>query len=138
MSGFKSGNFEISDVMVYSDFISDISDVALVINNSSFNFLRRKTGQMQGELPNVLPPAIAQEFNRGRINDIINANFGMLAGTDDGNLLMGSEKIWQRKISFGNPIELSNIKFKKVTKNYSVSINSEGFLVVTGSNFNIF
>lgn len=137
-SGLKSGSFEISDIMIYSDFISDISDIAFIINSGSFQFLRRKTGQLQGELPNILPPAIAQEFNRGRINSAVNGNFGVLAGTDDGTILIGSEKIWQRKISFGNPVEVENIKFKKVASYFNKEIKSDGFLSVRGANFSIF
>lgn len=137
-SGLKSGSFEIADIMIYSDFISDISDIAFIINSGSFQFLRRKTGQLQGELPNILPPAIAQEFNRGRINSAVNGNFGVLAGTDDGIMLIGSEKIWQRKISFGNPVEVENIKFKKVASYFNKEIKSDGFLSVRGANFSIF
>lgn len=138
LSNLKSGSFEISDVMLYSDFISDIADIAFIINSGSFQFLRRKTGQMQGELPNILPPAIAQEFNRGRINSAINGNFGVLAGTDDGILLVGSEKIWQRKISFGNSAEVDNLKFKKIASYFNKEIRSDGFLSVRGANFSIF
>jgi len=138
LSNLRSGSFEISDVMIYSDFISDIADIAFIINSGSFQFLRRKTGQLQGELPNILPPAIAQEFNRGRINSAINGNFGVLAGTDDGMLLLGSEKIWQRKISFGSQSDVDSIKFKKVASYFNKEINAEGFLSVRGANFSIF
>ena len=138
INDLKSGAFDIADAMIYSDFISDIADIASIINNGGFDFLRRKTGQMQGTLPSILPPAIAAAFSKGRINDSVASNFGIVAGTEDGSVLLGMEKAWQRRISFGDPLEFEKIVFSKTSNDFEAEIDPGGFLKVRGANFRIF
>lgn len=138
ISGLRSGGYEISDVMLFSDHIYSISDISVVINNGGLNFILRKSGAQQGSLPSMSLPAVASSFSRGRINDTVSTPFGILAGTEDGNILLGVEKFWQRKISFGNPEEVKKIVFSKTSSNFIADINSSGYLTVRGANFRIF
>lgn len=138
ISGLRSGGYEISDVMLFSDHVYSISDISVIINNGGLNFILRKSGTQQGSLPSMSLPAVASSFKRGRINDSVSTPFGILAGTEDGNILLGVEKFWQRKISFGDPEEVKKIVFSKTSNNFTADINSSGYLTVRGSNFRIF
>jgi hypothetical protein len=137
ISNMQSGGFEISDLMIYTDFISNISDVASIINDGSYNFLRRKSGNVHGEFPEIIPPGIASAFQKGRINDSASTSFGVLAGLEDGSLILGTEKAWQRRIFFGNLEESSNIKFSKTSNDYDIKNNPDGSLSVRGANFKV-
>lgn len=137
LSLVRSGGFEISDVLIFSDYVSEISDIAVIINDGGLNFALRKTGTQQGSLPSMSLPAISSSFKRGRINDSVSTAFGVLAGTEDGNILLGVEKFWQKKISFGNPEEVNKVIFSKTSSNFKADINDGGFLDVRGANFQI-
>lgn len=138
LSSTKSGGFEISDFFIYNNYVSEISDIATIINDGSLNFILRKTGSQQGSLPSMSLPAVSAAFNRGRVNDTVNTAFGVVAGTEEGNVLLGVEKFWQRKISFGNPEDNKSIIFSKTSSNFKAEIQSGGYLSVMGSSFKIF